>query len=100
MDPITIAAIITAISLIIAGLRLIHTAFLLVSTIIDWFRTQARNREIHATLKERLANGQHKIIAVGLDSNCNVKESIAYQSKKIDSELRKAHLGEELVIWT
>ncbi|NEP03718.1 MAG: hypothetical protein F6K25_14865 [Okeania sp. SIO2G4] len=100
MDPITIAAITAAIYLIIAGLRLIHTAFLVVSTIIDWFRTQARNREIRATLKERLANGQHKIIAVGLDSDYNVKESIAYKSDDIDSELRKAHHGKKLVIWT
>ena len=97
MDPFTIGA---AIYLIVAGLYLIYVAFLAVSKIISWFRTKARNSKIRATLLERMNNGQYKTIAVGLDSNCNVQESIGYKSDDIDSELYNAHYDSEVVVWT
>ncbi|MDJ0556507.1 MAG: hypothetical protein QNJ68_19110 [Microcoleaceae cyanobacterium MO_207.B10] len=96
MDPFTIAA---AISLI-GYLTLIYVAFLVVSTIINWFRTKARNSKYRATIQEKMRNGQYKTIAVGLDKNYNVEASIGYKSDDIDSDLYNAHYGEEVVIWT
>lgn len=97
MDPFTIGA---AIYLIAAGLTLIYVGFLVVSTIINWFRTKARNSKYRATIQEKMRNGQYKTIAVGLNSNYDVQESIGYKSDDIDSDLYNAHYDEEVVIWT
>lgn len=97
MDPFTIAA---AVSLIGGGLYLIYIAFLVLSKIIDWFRTKARNSKIRATLQNQTRNGQYKTIAVGLDHNYNVEVSTGYKSDDIDSDLYNAHYDEEVVIWT
>ena len=98
MDPIT--AIAAAIYLIGAGLYYIAVALLTLSDIINWFRTRRSNSRIRATLKDRMANGQYKVIAVGLDRNYNVQESTGYRADDLDSDLYNAHYGEEVVIWT
>ncbi len=96
MDPITIAA---GIYLLMVGLYLIYVAFLVLSTILNFFRTKAVSSPIKATVQDRMSNGKYKTIAVGLNASYDVQEAIGYKSDDVDSDLYNAHYNEELVVW-
>lgn len=96
MDPFTIAAVIG----LLGSLYLIFVLLLLLSMILDFFRTKAVSSPIKATFQEHLSNGQYKTIAAGLSRSFEVEEAIGYKSDDVDSDLYNAHQDSEIVVWT
>lgn len=97
MDPFTILGII---GLIAGGIAFIYIAYLVISTIISFFRTKTLQRQIRATFQQKMSNGQYKTIAVGLNrSTQEIEVAQGYKSDDIDSDLYNAHRDSEVVVW-
>lgn len=89
---------------ITAALYYVYIAYLIWSILVQWFQEFAylvnRGNHVAFTLEERLNSGQYKTVQGIFNTNSNdVTKIRGIKSDSLDSQIREAHRGSELVIW-
>ena len=100
-----LTAILLAISCVALGCVVV--ALLGADNIINWFRGFFTNRnriknpsEIAFTLKEKLSNGNVKIVqGVFCQKTDQIEDGIQYEAEQLDKDLEAIHEDEDLVIY-
>jgi hypothetical protein len=88
-----------------AALAVVVVAFVYWDDIVNWFRSrheliEADKDNIAFTIKQKMANGDFKVVQGVLNKRTNVlADGQVIQTKNVDAGLEQAHEGKELVIY-
>ncbi len=101
-DPISL--LIGGVIFAIAACEIVYYAYLTWKIVVDWFQeyediaTQPNN--IAASIKTKLESGEHAVVqGIFNKKTGNAVETRTIKYDQLDSDIRDAHRGSEVVIW-